>query len=357
MTDRDRFLCTFRFQPVDRIPYWDFGFWTATLERWYGEGLPRGVDLDECFGMDQQWRMAPVDLGMIPAFEEEILEESGNVQTVRGSDGVVCIRTKDGTSIPKYIEFPVKTRSDFLEMKKRHDPTDPRRYPQDWDRRVEEWRQRDYPLGISCLGFFGTVRGWMGVENACMTFHDDPRWMQEMMEFIGDFICAALERALASGVQFDWGHFWEDMCYNKASLISPAMFREFMLPQYKRVTGLCRRYGVEFFVVDCDGNVEELIPLWHEGGVKIMFPMEQGTSANDIYAYRKEYGREALLIGGIDKHLLAEGSEAIEREVDAKLPLIQEGGYIPTPDHRVPPTVSLDNYRYYLDYLKRRTAP
>jgi uroporphyrinogen-III decarboxylase len=357
MTDRERFLRTFRFQPVDRIPWWDFGFWDATLERWFGEGLPRGANIDEYFGMDKQWRGAGVNLGLLPPFDEEVLEEDAHTRTVRDSEGVVCIKTKDGTSIPKYIEFPVKTREDFVAMKKRYDPSDPKRYPADWEKRIEQWKTRDYPLMINCLGFFGTVRGWMGLENACMAFHDDPKWMHEMMEFIGDFIYAALQRALGSGVGFDWGHFWEDMCYNKASLISPAMFREFMLPQYKRVTGLCRRHGVEFFVVDCDGNVEELIPLWHEGGVKVMFPMEQGTSANDIFRYRKEYGKDALMIGGIDKHRIAEGRRAIEDEVDSKLPLMEEGGYIPTPDHRVPPTVSLDNYRYYVDYLKRRTSP
>ncbi len=62
------------------------------------------------------------------------------------------------------------------------------------------------------------------------------------------------------------------------------------------------------------------------------------------------------MIGGIDKHLIADGRAAIEREVDSKLPLMEEGGFIPTPDHRVPPTVSLENYQHYLSYLKRRTS-
>jgi uroporphyrinogen decarboxylase len=31
------------------------------------------------------------------------------------------------------------------------------------------------------------------------------------------------------------------------------------------------------------------------------------------------------------------------------LPLIENGGYIPTVDHRVPPDVSFENYLYYLE--------
>ena len=30
-----------------------------------------------------------------------------------------------------------------------------------------------------------------------------------------------------------------------------------------------------------------------------------------------------------------------------------EGGFIPLVDHRVPPDVSLDNYKYYLEVLRK----
>jgi len=33
MTERERFLCTMRFQPVDRIPLMEMGVWDETLER------------------------------------------------------------------------------------------------------------------------------------------------------------------------------------------------------------------------------------------------------------------------------------------------------------------------------------
>jgi uroporphyrinogen decarboxylase len=40
--------------------------------------------------------------------------------------------------------------------------------------------------------------------------------------------------------------------------------------------------------------------------------------------------------------------EAIDAELLRLKPLVEEGGYIPTVDHRVPPEVSLENYVYYL---------
>ena len=32
---------------------------------------------------------------------------------------------------------------------------------------------------------------------------------------------------------------------------------------------------------------------------------------------------------------------------------MKEGGFVPLPDHLIPPDVSLDNYRYYLDALRK----
>jgi len=30
------------FEKVDRTLFWEMGYWKDTLERWYGEGLPKG---------------------------------------------------------------------------------------------------------------------------------------------------------------------------------------------------------------------------------------------------------------------------------------------------------------------------
>jgi uroporphyrinogen decarboxylase len=54
------------------------------------------------------------------------------------------------------------------------------------------------------------------------------------------------------------------------------------------------------------------------------------------------------MVGGVDKHKLAEGPAAIEAELMRLLPVVEEGGFIPTVDHRVPADVSLANYKHYL---------
>lgn len=107
--------------------------------------------------------------------------------------------------------------------------------------------------------------------------------------------------------------------------------------------------------LDSDGNTEALIPLLIEVGVNCHWPLEVAAGMDPV-KIQKEYGRDLALMGGIDKRELAKDKKAIEKEVREKIvPMLEEGGYIPTVDHAVPPDVSLENFLYYLE-LKREIA-
>lgn len=357
MNHRERFRAVMHFERVDRIPIWDFGFWDETIQAWYDQGLPRGVSTDEFFGMDPQWRGFGPHMGMIPGFQHEVIEQTEDWEIIRDGAGVLQKRSRKGATIPQFLEFPVKNREDFEEMIKRYDPDDPRRIHADLDQRAKELADRDYPLHISGGGWFGWMRNWMGLENAAMLFYDDPELVHDMMDWMADFVCK-LVHPYIDRIDYEWAHYWEDMAYNKASLISPAMFREFMVGPYKKVTGLFREHGIDVHVVDCDGNIEELIPCFMEGGVNCMFPIEIGVWKPDLMAWRKQYGKDLLMIGGIDKTALMHGKKEVEEEVYSKVPqLIKIGGYIPLVDHRVPPDVPLENYQYYLELIRKVAVP
>jgi uroporphyrinogen decarboxylase len=49
---------------------------------------------------------------------------------------------------------------------------------------------------------------------------------------------------------------------------------------------------------------------------------------------------------------LARSKQEIEQEVQRLAPLVEEGGYIGFCDHRVPPTVPLENYTFYLEKVR-----
>ncbi len=145
---------------------------------------------------------------------------------------------------------------------------------------------------------------------------------------------------------------WEDMCYKNGPLISPGMFRSFMLPRYKQLTGYIRSKGVGHIFLDSDGDCRALIPLWLEGGVTGIVPCEV-QAGMDVYKLRQEYGRELLLIGGVDKKALAAGKETIDMEIKKISRTIESGGYVPFFDHGLPHDVSYENIVYFMNELKR----
>lgn len=180
---------------------------------------------------------------------------------------------------------------------------------------------------------------------------EDPMLVHEMMEFLAEFFIGVMRRALEEAT-IDWVIFWEDMAYRNASLISPKMFREFMLPRYKKVTDFIRNHGIDIIGVDSDGNVNELVPLWLEGGVNLVYPMEV-QAGNDVVAYRQKYGKDLLMTGGFDKRALAQGKSAIDAEFARLMPVVEGGGYIPTIDHSIPPDVPYENFVYYWERKKK----
>ncbi|HID55049.1 TPA: hypothetical protein EYP37_00855 [Candidatus Poribacteria bacterium] len=178
-----------------------------------------------------------------------------------------------------------------------------------------------------------------------VTFYDDPEWIEEMMDHLVNLTLTMFEN-LAGKCKIDLGTWWEDMCFNKGPLISPEMFSRYMVPRYKKITEFLRREcGCQFHMVDCDGNIHQLVPLWLEAGINVMFPLE--VAHNDGYEIKRRFGSKVAIRGYFDKRALIAGGEAIDREFERLEPLLKGGGFIPHTDHLVPPDVSWENYLYY----------
>jgi hypothetical protein len=367
MNNRDRFYATMHYQPRDRAPIIDFGFWEETLPVWYEQGLPREIYFtgDSCnhesffgmdFGLDQVSRSTGLTVDLQPEFEEKVIEDHGDHIIFQQADGVRVLKRKFMSSIPQPQSHLLTDRDSWQKyFKPRLDPTTPSRFPPDWAARVAAWKAPNHDEVIALRGgsLYGKLRNWMGVENLSYALYDDPVWFEEMVSTVADCVIGVLEMALASGVQFDGCGMWEDMAYRGGPLLSPSHFKKYLSPHYRRITELLHKYNVDVVWLDCDGKIDDLIPLWLEAGVNCMFPVEVGVWGADPLKFRQEYGRELLMMGGFDKHILQGSQAGIEAEVYRLLPLVEEGGYLGFCDHRVPPDVPLKNYLFYLETVRQ----
>ena len=383
MNSRGRFLATMHFEPAHPRPLWEWHYLQETVNRWHQEGLPQdvylppfvfgstpeqmdapdsqagaGTPIGRYFGLDRgqpycpgEIAYVPVDTGLVPAFEEQVLEEGVKTRIIVDGDGIKQEILKDvEPAMPRFLEFPVKSRQDFERLQIRYDATSPARYPAAWDAYKTAVRERDYPLGLMFDGFFGRMRKWMGLENQLFTLYDDPGLFGEMCDFHTEFILETIGRAVEE-VDIDYVNIWEDMAYKTGPLMSPAHVRKYMLPGYRKIVDLLRGHGIDIIFVDCDGNLDLLIPIWLEAGINGVWPIEVAAGMDPV-ALQKQYGRDLLLVGGIDKRELSKGKPEVHAEVMRRVPALNEiGGYIPTVDHSVPPDVPLENYAYLRQLL------
>lgn len=363
MNNRERFDATMHYRPRDRSPILDFSFWEETLVVWQQQGLPIDLHRRNCyqfFGMDfdleSPLHSTEVSVGLVPLFEEQVVEDLGDRWVLQQPNGVRVLRHKFMSSIPHPVRHLLTDRESWKRYyRPRLDPTTAERYPEDWDARVKIWTdpQRDFPIFLNAGSLYGWLRDWMGMENLAYVLYDDPTWFEEMVTTLADCAVGTLSRVLATGGRFDGCALWEDMCYCAGPLISPKHFKQYLVPHYRRLADLLHQHGVDVIWVDCDGRIDRLLPLWLEAGVNCMFPVEVGTWGADPIRYRREYGRDLLMMGGFSKRILAGQKEEIEREVYRLAPLVEEGGFIAFCDHRVPADVPLENYWFYLQTVRK----
>jgi len=85
VSTREKFLKIAHFEATD-LMFWAEWFWPETLDRLKKEGLPADVHPQEYFGFDRM-EMVPVNLGLIPAFDVETLEENSTHKVIIDSNG------------------------------------------------------------------------------------------------------------------------------------------------------------------------------------------------------------------------------------------------------------------------------
>lgn len=354
MNDRERFKKSLLFGNPDRVfLYPGYGLPEATKLRWYKEGLPEEADALQIHKLDHVEHLNIRYLA-VPPFKEEIIEDRGDHVLARDWTGAICERPKDITTpgqIPRaWLRFAIENEDDFEQIEKRFNPNSPIRFPLWWDDMVKIWKQRDYALGWYFEGLWFTVRGWVGMENLCVMLYDNPTLVHKMMDFWTEFILGLADKALE--FEPDFIFYSEDIAFKEKPMISPKMMREFMLPGYKAINKKAREAGVPVIMVDSDGFIDDLIPIWIDADVDVVCPMEI-AAGTDLLALRKRFGKDMAYLGGIDKRELAKSKEDVKREIYSKVPqLLESGGYIPYCDHQVPHDVPYENYCYMWHLIK-----
>jgi hypothetical protein len=358
MNNRDRSMAILNYRNYDRLPVVHFAFWDETVIKWLEEGHITPEEARDYnvvgrkLGFDYDWftTAQPVH-GMnplFPPFKSEVIEElpDGSKKFLDGY-GAVILQKADATGIPHEFDHLLKDRKTWEEHYKPRLQFSEGRIDRRLLDELKDDSHREQPIGLYCGSLLGEIRNCLGLVGLSYMIADDEVLLDEIIQTVADLFYQIIAYSLASGAKFDFGHFWEDICYKNGPLVSPTFFKRKFGPNYQRICDLLGQNGINIVSLDCDGKIDALIPTWVENGVNTMFPIEVGTWKASIKPWREKYGRQIRGVGGMDKKVFAYDYAAIDAEIERLKPLVELGGFIPCPDHRIAPDAKWENVQYY----------
>ena len=327
MNHVQRFRAVMNFQPVDRLPRWEWAmWWDQTIARWHDEGLPAQLKFDDVFGIAEY-------LGLDPYMQFWFSTTQATIEATQ-----------------HHTEGIVSSMDDYRRIKSRL-------YP-DHSRAIESmsvWAKRQARgqavVWATLEGFFWYPRTLMDIEKLSYAYYDQPDLVHAINHDLLDFNLRLIRRMAQICVP-TFMTFAEDMSYNHGPMISRQVFDEFIAPYYRPLLEATRELNM-LTIMDTDGDVTALVPWLQSLGIDGVLPLERqaGVDANTL-------GRQfptLRMVGHFNKLVMSEGEKAMRTEFERLIPLMKRGGFIPSVDHQTPPGVSLQQYQTFLRLLTEYT--
>ena len=187
----------------------------------------------------------------------------------------------------------------------------------------------------------------VGMEQMMIYFHTESEYAREILHRIMDFQLGIAAHYVSLGIEI--AHLGDDLGTQHSLILSPAIIRDFLVPEYQRLFAFYKKHNVLINFHSC-GHIEPILEVFMGLGVDMLNPIQ--ATANNLAAVRSRTQGRMALVGGISTKTLLEGPAATIREEvrNAICTLGQNGGYFCAPDQGMPFPPS--HYQAYLDALE-----
>jgi hypothetical protein len=328
MNHVERFRAVMNFQPVDRLPRWEWAmWWDKTIARWHNEGLPREFNFSQVFDIAEYFGLDPYQQFWFSTTEATI------------------------EATQHHVEGIVANMDDYVRIRPRLYPNH-RQAIESMSSWAERQRRGEAVVWCSFEGFFWFPRTLMGFSKLMSAFYRQPELIHQINQDLLDFNLRLFDQMTAVCVP-TFMTIAEDMSYNRGPMISEKFFNEFIAPYYRQLIPRILELNI-LPIVDTDGDVTLLVPWLEEVGVAGVLPLERQSNVDGIKL--RERFPKLRMIGHFDKRVMNLGEAAMRAEFERLMPLMKSGGFIPSVDHQTPPGVSLEQYRSYLRLLAEYTS-
>jgi len=349
LTGRERIGRILRRQKADRIGLYEH-FWDETITKYSDEGhIPADEGLVDHFGLDMItcW---PFNFKVDLDFEDVVLEETEDSKLIKDGNGASLRWHKKHSTTPEHVDFDVKGRKQWEEVREKLIKVDERRINFEAYRSAKAWAKETDKFFCWCAAnVFEQMHPLCGHEHMLYGMVDDPAWIKDMVKVYSELSMNLQEILFEKEGPPDGTFYYEDMGFKEKSFISPAMYKELIYPAHKRTIGFSHARGVPVIMHSC-GFVEPLLPHMVDAGIDCFQAIEI-KSGMDLLRIYKNYGEILSFMGGIDVRVLYTNDKAaVDRELEAIIPIVKQGfGYCLHSDHSIPNTIEYDTLRYFME--------
>jgi len=222
--------------------------WPETRARWYGEGVPAGVHVNDFLRMDMR-----VNIKMPPTFqlEEKVVDQTGDFQVISDADGNVSKYWKNKSGVPMHLKYAIQTRADWERLKDRLVADDRRFAVGYYGNYFFEYTagplekvkaaydalkvKDDTFVSVEIPDPYEYAMAKMGDENILMAMAMEPDLLKDMFEALVRYSIDQGEILFSRGFRPDGVFVGGDIAYKNGLLMSPKMYRELIFPYLKRM--------------------------------------------------------------------------------------------------------------------------
>ena len=157
-------------------------------------------------------------------------------------------------------------------------------------------RNEKFATALLVPGIFDHTHYLMGMDNALISFYEEPEALKELIDAITDW---ELEyaRLLVENLRPDAVLHHDDWGSQRSTFLSPEMFEEFIFPSYKKIYGFLKSQGVELIVHHSDSYAATLVPHMIDVGIDVF----QGClDTNNVPELIEKYGGQISFMGAIN---------------------------------------------------------
>lgn len=341
LTPRQRVIQTINRQVPDRVP---FDFW----------GVPEVIDrLVEYFNVaDEQemLRLLGIDCRVVwPEYNGPPLEkfEDGSFYDAWGFHRKLV--HNDFSTYEEYASYPLANAKTAKDVRA-------------WDKWANGrcWNWAKIPAQIDAMntpvryhtryevgGIFEFAWAVYGLEKFLIDLVDNPEVPCAILDGYTDmFIDNIHSLMLIAGDKIDMLYTYDDVATQNDLMMSPSMWRKFIMPRHIRLNAAIKEYDVKIMYHSCGAIYKLIQPLINELEIDVLNPLQPRAKGMDMARIKREFGTQVAFHGGIDlQYTLPQGTtQEVASEVQERCRILGEGGgYICTSAHYIQNDVPIEN--------------